>query len=298
MISLIKVKKRIAHYSRRFKSFWIKYKNNRMGISGLLILSLILFIAVFAPFITKYDPKQRGTSKEKLMPPSLEHPFGTDELGRDLWSRVIYGTRISLLIGFSAALISVLIGTTIGLFSGYYGGSIYDEVLMRMTDVFLCIPWLPLMLIFAVLFGQSFLNLIFVIGISSWPGTSRIIRSQVLSIKEYPFVESTRAIGASDIYIIIREILPNILPLAIANTVLITTNAILAEATISFFGLGDPTHISWGMILHYAFSSGAIVRMDYWYFIPPGIFIMIAVLGFTFIGHALDEILNPRLLSR
>ena len=298
MVSLMKVKERIVHYSRRIKAFWTTYKRNRMGIAGLLILSFFLFIAVFAPFITKYHPKERGTREQKLMSPSLEHPFGTDELGRDLWSRVIYGTRISLLIGFSAALISVLLGTTVGLFAGYYGGGMGDEVLMRMTDLFLSIPWLPLMLIFAVLFGQSFLNLILVIGISSWPGTARIIRSQVLSIKERPFVEATRAIGARDMYIITREILPNILPLAFANTVLITTIAILSEATISFFGLGDPTHVSWGMVLHYAFTSGAIVRMNYWYFLPPGVLIMLAVLGFTFVGHTLDEILNPRLRSR
>jgi len=283
---------------RRFSSFWALYKSKPIGIFGLLILLFFLFIAVFAPFIAPYDSKQIGTLEERRLPPSSKHLLGTDELGRDILSRVIWGTRTSLLIGFTAAFISVIIGIIIGLFAGYHSGGITDEVLMRITDIFLSIPWLPLMIILTVLLGRSILNLIFVIGISSWQGTARIVRSQVLSIKERPFVEAIRAIGASDMYIIFREILPNIIPLAIANTALITTNAILSESTLSFLGLGDPTHVSWGMILHYAFTSGAIFRGEYWYFIPPGICIMIAVLGFTFVGNTLDEIFNPKLKKR
>ncbi len=202
-----------------------------------------------------------------------------------------------MLVGIVSTLISMIIGSLIGISSGYYGGAI-DAFLMRMTDVFLVIPWLPLMLVLTALLGPSLWNIIFVIGITSWASTARIIRSQTLSIKERPYVERARAIGSGDIHIMTFHILPNVFPLIFANTVLIAAIAILSETTLSFLGMGDPTSSSWGMMLHFAFETGAAIIGAWWWLLPPGIAVVLVVLAFTFVGYALDEVLNPRLRRR
>lgn len=270
---------------------------NKMGVVGMVILATLIFIAVSAPIIAPYDPQRTGGFEEILMPPGASHWLGTDEIGRDLLSLVLHGTRISLLVGFSCAAMSIGIGTLVGLLAGYFGGWT-DDVLMRLTDLFVVIPRLPLVLITVAVLGPSLTNTILVIGALIWAGTARIIRVQTMSMKKRLFVERARSLGASHFHIIRRHILPNVMPLVFANTVLVIATAIYLESTVSFLGLGDPTHISWGMILHYAFVSVALSFGAYWYVVPPGLMIVLAVLAFTMCGYALDEILNPKLRQR
>lgn len=272
-------------------------KLNRKGTVGITVLVFLLTIAVLAPLLAPYNPRETGSLADILKAPDRKNWLGTDEVGRDLLSLVLYGARVSLLVGFSSAFLSIFIGSIIGLSSGYFGGWI-DDVLMRLTDLFVVVPRLPLVLITVAVLGPSILNTILVIGILIWAGTARIIRVQTLSLKERLFVERARSLGAGHLHILRRHILPNVLPLVFANTVLVIATSIYLESTVSFLGLGDPTHISWGMILHYAFVSVAMTYGAYWYVIPPGIMIVLAVLSFTMSGYALDEVLNPKLRSR
>lgn len=266
-----------------------------MGLIGLAILIVFMLIALVTPLVIKFD--KNAFSTNYFAPPSKEHWLGTDDVGRDVFAELMYGSRISLLVGITASAISVLIGGAIGIFAGFYG-RYTDEGLMRFTDIFLVIPQLPFMMLIAALAGPSLINIIVVIGVLSWPSTARIVRSLVISIKERTFIERARAIGSSEAHIIRKHILPNTIPLMFANTVLIIAVAILTESTLAFLGLGDPLVISWGSMLHYAFVSLAMTNGAWWYFVPPGFCIAFVVLGFTFFGYAMDEILNPKLRRR
>lgn len=269
---------------------------NRLGLIGAGILSVLIILALFPSFFAPQDPTVMNP-KAVLQSPSQEFLLGTDEVGRSILSRVIYGDRVSLLVGFVAAALSTIIGVIIGIVSGYYGGRI-GEGLMRLTDLFIAIPRLPLMLVLAAIVGPSIWNIILIIGVLLWTQVARIVRSKTLTVREYPFIERSKAIGCSDLRIMTVHILPNVMPLIMANAVLLVGTAIYYEVTVSFLGLGDPTHVSWGKMLHSAFTSVAILNRAYWYIIPPGIAIVLTVLSFTFVGHALDEILNPRLRER
>ena len=196
-----------------------------------------------------------------------------------------------------SALVIVSIGATIGLVSGYFGGKT-NEILGAFTDIMMVLPALPLMVVLAAILRPSLTNVIIVIGITVWPGTARVVNSQTMSLKERPFVERVRAIGGGRLYILWKHIIPNLGPVLFANTVLVIANAVLAEATLSFLGLGDPTQISWGTMLYFAFTTGALPAGAYWYVIPPGMAIAIMVLGFALLGNGLDEIFNPRLRER
>ena len=269
-----------------------------LGRTGLLLLGVTFLVAVIGPVLFPFDPKQVGTSASSLLkPPSAQHWLGTDELGRDVFRATLEGARLSLLIGLLATAISMFVGSIVGIAAGYRLGKV-DAVLMRFTDFFLVLPALPLIIVLAALFGQSTLLIILVIGFTSWPATARIVRSQVLSLRERQFVMRIRSLGATDYRIVMSHILANVLPLIFANTVLVIAGSILAEATLAFLGLGDPVHVSWGTMLHFAFESGATGRGAWWYVLPPGIGIVVVVLGFILAGHALDRILNPRLRSR
>ena len=274
--------------------FWNSYKRSKRGVIGLIILVFFLIQAVFAAQLAPYGPDQEMGPSSILLPPTLTHLLGTDEVSRDVLSEVIYASRVSLTVGFLAAFISLIVGTFIGLLAGYYGG-LQGEVLMRFTDLFLVIPFLPLVIVLAAIFGSSMFNLVLVIGITGWTWTARTVRSQILSLKERPFVERARSIGATDSHIILQHILPNVIPLAFANSIVLVGNAILAESVLSFFGLGDPVHVSWGMMLHYAYSSGAMSLGAYWYVVSPGVCIVAVMIAFALVGNALDDILSPRL---
>lgn len=282
---------------RKMKEFFYAVKNNKMALIGSLTLLFFILIAIFGPFMIPFSTMEFGEVEDMLLPPSTEHILGTDDMGRDVFANLISGARISLLIGITATAISMIIGTMIGIISGYFGKKI-DNLLMRFTDFFLVIPWLPLMMVLAAILGTSIWNIIFVIGITSWAGTARVVRAQTLSVKERQFVERTVSIGASNRHIMLRHILPNVFPLVFANTVLVASVAIVSETTLSFLGLGDPSQSSWGMMLHYAFECGAASSGAYWYYLPPGICVVVVVLSFTLMGYAFDEILNPKLKGR
>ncbi len=223
--------------------------------------------------------------------------LGVDHMGSDLWSQLIYGTRIALAIGLSTAFIAVAIGTTVGIVAGYVGGAV-DEFLMRVADVLLAIPDLPILIILGALFGKSLMNIVVLLAVLSWMGIARLVRSQTLSLKERQFVEAARASGASRRYIMVQHILPNVMPLIFANLVLRIPGAILAEASLSFLGLGDPRVCTWGRMLQNAKEFGAFTTLAWWWLIPPGLALTFMSLAFVFIGNSVNEILNPRYRER
>jgi peptide/nickel transport system permease protein len=278
---------------------WNTFRKNKMGMVGLSILVFFILVAIFAPLLaSKCDLSPTcHPDNPQYAPPSLQFPFGTDNLGRSVLSLTIWGTRVSLAVGVVATLMTVSIGASIGLIAGYFGGW-RETGLMRITDWFLVIPFLPLAIVLATLLEPSIWTIIFVIGVTSWPSTARVIRAQVLSLKTRTYVERSRALGSSHWHLISRHILPNVGPLIYANTVLIVAVAILSETTLSFLGLGDPLSISWGTILEFAFGKGAAVSGQWWWIVPPGLAIVLVVLAFTMVGYALDDILNPKLRAR
>ena len=223
--------------------------------------------------------------------------LGTTNWGADAYSQLIYGSRISLVIGILATALSTAVGVLVGMVAGYFGGKV-DEVLMRVVDFLLVIPGLPLMMVLAAFLGASIQNIIIVIAILGWTGTSRLIRSQVLAEKNKAYVESARAIGASDTYIMFRHILPNVTPILFANITLGVVGAILSEAGLSFLGLTDPEDPSWGRMLADARTGGAFSTGAWWVVLFPGLMITVLSLAFTFVGHTLDQVLNPRLRER
>ncbi|MFZ5911145.1 MAG: ABC transporter permease [Chloroflexota bacterium] len=274
---------------------WLLLWSDPLGRAGAIILAFILIISLLGPIIFPFDPKDVAESAANILqPPSQAHWLGTDELGRDVFRATLAGSRISLMVGLLATAISIFLGAVIGLIAGYYQGRI-GNLLMRLTDFFLVLPMLPLVIVLAVMFGQSFAIIILVIGLTGWPSTARITRSQVISLRERQFIERIRSLGATDFRIIMVHILPNVIPLIFANTVLVIAGSILSEATLAFLGLGDPVRVSWGTMLHYAFEAGAAGRGAWWYLVPPGFGIVFIVLGFSLTGHVLDRILNPRL---
>ncbi|MHA2313265.1 MAG: ABC transporter permease [Candidatus Thorarchaeota archaeon] len=286
-------------FRKSIETFWREFVYEPMGLMGLFIVGTIVIIAVFAPFIATHHWGAGSLQLEDLLqPPSPEHIMGTNHSGQDIFSRMIYGAQISLLVGFLAAIIAVTIGTTVGLISGYFGGFI-DTILMRITDLFLSLPTLPLMLIMLALFGQGLQNVIIVIAILGWTATARMVRSEALSLRERPLTEAAHALGANDMYILFRHIFPNTLPLVLANMILGVVNAILSEAGIAFLGFvdihGQP---SWGIILHWASNNGALLNNMWWWIVPPGLLIMFTTLGFVFVSHSADKVVNPRLRGR
>jgi peptide/nickel transport system permease protein len=279
-------------------SAWLIIRRNRMGTIALLMLAVAILTAVFAPWIAPYDPKApvRVTIDEIFAGPSSAHILGTDDGGKDVFSAFVYGARVSLVVGFAASLISMVLGGSVGLIAGFYGGRL-GNILMRLTDIFLVIPDLPLMIVIVAILGPSLWNIIFVIGILGWTGTARLVRAQALSVKERQFVTRARAIGAGNFHILRRHIFPLVLPLMLANTILVISLSILSESTLSFLGLGDPTTLSWGGMLNFAFTRGAISAGAWWALVMPGLGIVWVVLACTLIGNTLEEAFNPRLQS-
>ena len=281
---------------RAVASAWRQYRRNKPGMVGLVILVAIIAMALAAPVLA--DPSGlhavNTTQNPAWASPSEFGPLGTDNLGRSILTQVIWGARISLLVGLAATVLAMVIGSTVGIVAGFFGGAI-GAVLMRLTEWFLVIPFLPLAIVLAAILGPSVENIILVIGITSWPSTARLIRAQVLTLKERLYVDRSRALGASNWHLMTRHILPNVSGLIIANTTLTVPVAILSETTLSFLGLGDPSRASWGKMLQEAFQAGAITEQAWWYYIPPGLGIMLVVLAFTLCGQALEEVFDPRL---
>ncbi|HEX2193679.1 MAG TPA: dipeptide/oligopeptide/nickel ABC transporter permease/ATP-binding protein [Candidatus Limnocylindria bacterium] len=275
---------------------WRRFVRRPMGLIGGAMLLVALVMAVAAPWLAPYDPyaPARVTIFDIYQPPSAAHPLGTDDGGKDVLSALIYGARVSLIVGFAAAAITTVVGGLIGIVAGYLGGRV-GSFLMSVTDFFLVIPEIALQIVIVAIAGQSLVNIILVIGLLGWATTARLVRSQTLSVRERKFVLRARAIGAGDPHILRRHVIPAVLPLMIANTVLVISLAILSESTLAFIGLGDPTVISWGQMLNFAFNRGAVSAGAWWALIPPGLAIVWVVLGTTLLGTALEDALNPRL---
>ena len=279
---------------------WHLYRSNRQGMIGLWIIILFVSMALLAPFLANHallSPDAQIGKAFEAPRLSYYHLLGTDEDGLSILAEFIWSARISLVVGLAATIMSSILGAAIGVAAGYYGGWV-GEIWMRITDAFLVIPWLPLAMVLAAAWGHNYVVIIAIIGVTSWPGTARIVRADALRVRELPFIERAKAIGSSDGHIMQRHMLPNVFPLIFANTILVVAEAITAETELSFLGLGDPLNFSWGTMLHYAWGSGAATLPAWWYILPPGIAIVLVVLAFTFMGTAFDEILDPRLRSR
>ncbi len=279
----------VARFGRQFLS-------DRAGVAGLAVLVLFVAVALAAPLLVpaRELTAAAGRGNPDLAPPSAEFPLGTDELGRSVLAQLIWGARISLFIGVVATVVAVVIGSAVGVTAGFVGGRV-ERLLMAIDDWFLVIPFLPLAIVLAAVLGSSATTLAVVIGVTSWAGSSRLLRAQVLSVKERLFVERSRALGAGGWHIVTRHVLPHTAPLILANAILTVPGAILAESTLAFLGFGDPFQPSWGKMLEGALDSGAISLDAWWYYWPPGLCIVAVVLAFTVVGRALERILDPRL---
>ena len=272
-------------------------KQDRFAMIGVMIYLLFFLVAVFAPLIAPHDPHELIREKGRLMinqPPSTKFLLGTTNMGRDIFSQLIYGARPALGVGFSAAFFVMTLGTLVGLIAGYYRGRI-DSLLMRLTDVAFGIPFEPFVIVLVAFMGPSVWNIVMAMALLLWRDTARVIRSQVLTVRERAFVEAARVSGASDLRIMFIHIAPNIMGLSFLYGTLAIGWAILMEAAISFLGFGDPTVISWGYMLQDAYVSQALTRGSFAWFIPPGICIMLCVMAGFYIGRGSEEILFPRL---
>ncbi|MFM8597724.1 MAG: ABC transporter permease [Mycobacterium sp.] len=290
------VSARSVVWSRRRRSagrILAQFRRSRSGMLGLAIFAAFAVLALCAPLLfaeSQLDVTKAGGAIYSA--PTPEFWLGTDEAGRNVLALVVWGARISLLVGLCATVLSMVIGTAIGIASGHYRGLI-GSALDRLTDWFLVIPFLPLAIVLATVLGKSLLNIIIVIGVTSWPATARLVRAQTLSVEGRPHLERAKALGSGDVHQMTHHVLPNVMPLVLANTTLAVSISILSETTLSFLGLGDPTAISWGTILDDAFAGGAISAGAWWYLAAPGVCVVLVVLAFNLIGRALEDILDP-----
>ena len=260
-------------------------------IVGLIVIAVFVLLAILSPILA---PHPKAQVAPVFDPPSSAHWLGADGGGSDMIKLLIAGTRVSLMVGFAAAVVSAFIGGAIGLASGFFGGKT-DTILMRFTDYVIVIPDVPLMIVAAALFGRSLTNIILIIGVIYWTTTARLIRAQVKSVRERVYVKRARALGAGNSRLVGKHILPQVAPLLIANTVLLVAYAIFAETFITFLGLGDPSLISWGRLIENAFTDDALLNDAWWAIVPPGVCVAAVVLACTMVGQSLEESLNPRL---
>jgi peptide/nickel transport system permease protein len=267
-------------------------RNRPAALIGTIILVLTALTAVLAPWIAPYGlHTQVGPV---FGHPSWTHPLGLDDGGIDMVTLLMWGTRVSLVVGFAATFVSMAIGGAVGVIAGYFGG-IVDTILMRITDYFLVVPDVPLMIVVAAIWGPSLFHIIIVIGILLWTSTARVIRAQVKSVRERVYVKRARALGASHTRIVLQHVLPQVAPLLIANTVLTVAVAIFDETALSFLGLGDPSTTSLGKVIENAFQRAAISSGAWWAIVPPGALVALIILGCSLVGGALEDALNPRL---
>ncbi len=271
---------------------WSLVRSKPAATAGVIVIALFVLVAVTAPYLAPYGPREKVG--EPFAPPSGAHPFGLDDGGVDMLTLMMYGARVSLLVGFAAAAVAMLIGGTIGLVSGYFGGKL-DTGLTAVTNYMIAIPDVPLILVVAALFGRSLTNIIIIIGAIYWTYTARIIRAETKSLRERTYVKRTRSLGAGNTRIIVRHVLPQVGPLLIAQTVLFVAYAIFAETYVTFLGLGDPSLISWGKLIENAFEANAISAGAWWAIVPPGFAVAFVVLACTMVGRSLEDALNPRL---
>ena len=282
-----------------FLDGWSIFKENLLGKIGLGLLIMFALMAICSyipPLINPMYNPMTGVDPNILgcTGPSLKHWLGTDFMGRDILSQLLAGARVAFMVGVSAAVMSIALGTAIGMTAGYLG-KFTDTVLMRLADMIMVMPTLLVVLLLAAVFGQlNIWTIVLIIALFRWPGVSRIIRGQTLSLKQRPFVEAAKVAGASHMRIIFRHIMPNVLPLAFLFMTFRVTSAIITEAALAFLGFGDPGTVSWGMMLQWVWKTGHMFKAPYW-LLPPGICISLITLSFYLLGRAMDEVLDPRL---
>lgn len=272
------------------KNVFIKLIKNKFALIGITIILLLIIIALCAPIISPYTPSQQDLS-HRLQPPSLSHIFGTDDLGRDVFTRMVFGARISLAVGFISVFIILIIGTFLGIISGFYGGKT-DYIIMRFTDIVLCFPTFFLILLVIAFIEPNIYNVMIVIGVTSWPGLARLVRAEVLSLKEREFILVSKMMAVSNIKIFCVHILPNIISPLMVFSSLAIGGAILTESALSFLGLGvQPPMSSWGQILT---SGKDYIYVAWWLSLFPGIAILITVLAFNLVGETIRDIFDPK----
>jgi peptide/nickel transport system permease protein len=282
-----------------FLEGWSIFKESILGRIGLTLLIIFALMALFSFIPPHIDPMYHpmtGVDPEisNSTGPSMRHWLGTDFMGRDLFSQLLAGARVAFMVGVSAAFMSIFLGTAIGMIAGYSGRGI-DTLLMRLADIIMVMPTLLVILILSSLFGQlNIWTIVLIIALFRWPGVSRVIRAQTLSLKQRPFIEAARVAGASHLRIIFRHIMPNVLPLSFLYMTFRVTSAIIIEAALAFLGFGDPGTVSWGMMLQWVWKTGHMFSAPYW-LLPPGICISLITLSFYMLGRAMDEVLDPRL---
>jgi peptide/nickel transport system permease protein len=277
------------------RRFAREFARRPSAMAGLAILLTVTVLALAAPlFIHASDLNVINAPGQPIAPPSARFLLGTDYAGRSILTLLIWGARPSLAIGVIATGLTMVVGTAIGLLAGHYGGTT-SRVLMAVTDWFIALPTLPLAIALAAVLGQGDSSITIAIAVTSWPGTARLIRAQTLAVEARPFIERARALGARDGQLVLRQVLPNVAPFILVSATLTVAGAILSETTLAFLGLGNPTDVSWGSMINQAFFQGAVSAGAWWYILPPGIAIVIVVLGFTLIGRAVENILNPRM---
>ncbi|MFJ4437496.1 ABC transporter permease [Streptomyces sp. NPDC088923] len=287
-----------ARRRRALADFWREFRTRRSGLVGLVVLLLIAVVALAAPLLVGSDSRSVTEAPGKsLESPSEDFPLGTDQFGRSLLALMVWGARVSLAVGLLAAVLTVAIGTLVGVTAGHFRGW-YATVIMRVTDWFLVMPTLVLAIALATVLDRSIWTTILAIGVTTWPTTARLVRAQTLSVESRPYIERARALGGGHKHIMLRHVLPNVMPLVLAQTTLVISNAILTEATLAFLGLGDPIMVSWGGLLQDARDAGAVSSGDWWYLAPPGLAIALVALAFTLCGRAIESVLNPKLGDR
>ncbi|MFZ5587900.1 MAG: ABC transporter permease [Thermodesulfobacteriota bacterium] len=272
-------------------NFWAALSANRLALLGLVVVAALVLVAALAPWLAPFDPNAIDV-KSILLPPSWSHPFGTDELGRDVFSRMIYGSRVSLQVGIVAAGLATLVGVILGALAGYYGGWV-EAAVMRFTDMMLCFPTFFLILAVIALLEPDILNIMAVIGLTSWMSVARLVRAEFLTLKEREFVTAVKSLGANDARIIFRHILPNALAPVLVALTLGVAGAILTESGLSFLGLGvQPPEPSWGNILSQGKDN---IEIAWWLSLFPGLAILVTVLGYNLLGEGIRDALDPRL---
>ena len=287
------------HWISRLLEGWSIYRKSLLGKIGLTLLALFALMALCSfipPWVDPMYQPMTGVDPEisYSVGPSMRHWLGTDFMGRDILSQLLAGARIAFMVGVSAAFMSVVLGTAIGMIAGYMGRFV-DTILMRLADMIMVMPTLLVVLMLAALFGQlNIWTIVLIIALFRWPGVSRVIRAQTLSLKHRPFIEAARVAGASHLRIIFRHIMPNVLPLSFLYMTFRVTSAIIIEAALAFLGFGDPGTVSWGMMLQWVWKTGHMFKAPYW-LLPPGICISLITLSFYMLGRAMDEVLDPRL---
>lgn len=275
-------------------------RRDKLALFGVVVLIIIILIGVFADVIAPYEPLERHYNDSgkirRLESPSREHWFGTTDIGRDIFSQVVLGTRTAILVGILAAVLVTIVGSSVGIISGYFGG-ITDSILMRIVDFFYAIPFIPFVIVLSAVLNPSIWNIILAVSMLSWRTVARMVRSQVLSIAKRPFIKAAKVSGAGDLRIMFKYILPNVVPIILLEMAFMINWAIMAEASIAFLGFGDPDKQSWGQILHFSFTTGNS-RNAWWWTAAPGVAIVLLLVSIFFVARALEEVVDPRLRRR